>query len=288
MANRPDADDRWVHPLISMRRPHLSRRQLVLVASGGLAATAGQGPLSVIAGQATPPATPSASPEASPEASPVVDGLTGEPEATSLLRDAAAAMAGLDTFQFEIATTRGQSTILQGLEVETITGAVRRPFDFTATVAVGLPFGSIELTAVGVDGRAYIQDPLSNGEWIELEGSEQAVALINPDTLILSSIGVIQDARIEGTEDIDGAATTRVAGTIDFAASAERLGGGAVELPAEISSEPVDLLVWVDGQNRIVEIEIAGPLVATESDDVVRTVSFFGFDEPVDIEAPAL
>ena len=286
MANRPDADDHWVHPLISMRTPLLSRRRLFLVGSGGLAVatTTGTGSLSVIAGQATPPA----SPPASPEASPVAEQLTGDPEATSLLRDAAAAMAGLDTFQFEIATTRGQSTILQGLEVQTITGAVRRPLDFTATVTVGLPFGSIDLTAVGVDGRAYIQDPLSNGEWIELAGAEQAVALINPDTLILSSIRVIQDARIEGTEDIDGAETTRIAGTIDFAASAEQLGGEAVELPAEISSEPVDLLVWVDGQNRIVEIEIAGPLVVTENDDVVRTVSFFGFDEPVEIEAPPL
>lgn len=286
MANRPDADDRWVHPLISTRNPQWSRRRLVLVGSGGLAAVAaaGSGSLSVIAGQATPPATP----PASLEASPIAEGLTGDPDAIALLRDAAGAMADLDTFQFEITTTRGQSTILQGLEVETISGAVRRPIDFTATVAVGLPFGSIDLTAVGIDGRAYIQDPLSSGEWIELEGSEQAVALINPDTLILSSIGVVQDARIEGTEDIDGVETTRVAGTIDFAASAEQLSGGSVELPAEISSELVDLLIWIDDQKRIVEIEIAGPLVVTESDDVVRTVSFFGFDEPVEIEAPPL
>ncbi len=284
MANRPDADDRWVHPLISIRNPQWSRRRLFLVGSGGLAAVATARPGSVIAAQATPPATP----PASPEASPVANELTGDPEATALLRDAAGAMADLDTFQFEIATTRGQSTILQGLEVETIAGAVRRPTDFTATVAVGLPFGSIELTAVGIDGRAYIQDPLSNGEWIELEGAEQAVALINPDTLILSSIGFVKEARIDGTEEIDGAETTRLAGTIDFAASAEQLSGGSVELPAEISSEPVDLLVWIDEQKRIVEIEIAGPLVATESEDVVRTVSFFGFDEPVEIEAPSL
>ncbi|MBA2246745.1 MAG: LppX_LprAFG lipoprotein [Chloroflexia bacterium] len=290
MANRPDADDRWVHPLITIRNPQWSRRRLFIVGSGGLAVAAGAGPgsLSAIAGQATPPATPLATPSASPEASPVADELTGDPEATALLRDAAAAMADLDTFQFEIATTRGQSTILQGLEVESIAGAVRRPIDFTATVAVGLPFGSIDLTAVGVDGRAYIQDPLSNGEWIELQGGEDAVALINPDTLILSSIRVVKDAGIDGTEDIDGAETTRVTGMIDFAASAEQLSGGSVELPAEISSEPVELLIWIDEQRRIVEIEIAGPLLATESDDVVRTISFFGFDEPVEIEVPVL
>lgn len=278
MVNRTDATDRWVHPLITTRDQQWSRRRLFLVGSGGLVAAAA----------ARPGFRSAAAQDATPPASPIADGLTGEPEATSLLRDAAEAMAALQTFQFEIETTRGQSTILQGLEVQTISGAVRRPVDFTATVAVGLPFGSIEVTAVSVDGRAYIEDPLSDGEWIELEGTEQAVALINPDTLILASIGVVQDARIDGTENIDGVETTRLAGTIDFAASAEQLSGGAVELPAELSSEPIDLLIWIDDQKRVVEIEIAGPLLETESDDVVRTVSFFGFNEPVDIEPPQL
>lgn len=278
MVNRTDATDRWVHPLITTRDQQWSRRRLFLVGSGGLVAAAA----------ARPGFRSAAAQDATPPASPIADGLTGEPEATSLLRDAAEAMAALQTFQFEIETTRGQSTILQGLEVQTISGAVRRPVDFTATVAVSLPFGSIEVTAVSVDGRAYIEDPLSDGDWIELEGTEQAVALINPDTLILASIGVVQDARIDGTENIDGVETTRLAGTIDFAASAEQLSGGAVELPAELSSEPIDLLIWIDDQKRVVEIEIAGPLLETESDDVVRTVSFFGFNEPVDIEPPQL
>lgn len=278
MVNRTDATDRWVHPLIATRDQQWSRRRLFLVGSGGLVAAAA----------ARPGFRPAAAQDATPPASPIADGLTGEPEATSLLRDAAEAMAALQTFQFEIETTRGQSTILQGLEVQTISGAVRRPVDFTATVAVGLPFGSIEVTAVGVDGKAYIEDPLSDGQWIELEGTEQAVALINPDTLILASIGVVQDARIDGTENIDGVEATRLAGTIDFAASAEQLAGGAVELPAELSSEPIDLLIWIDDQKRVIELEIAGPLLETESEDVVRTVSFFGFDEPVDIEPPQL
>lgn len=278
MVNHPDPNDHWVHPLISTRDPQWSRRRLFLVGSGGLVAAAA----------VRPGLQPAAAQVATPPASPVIDELTGDPDATSLLREAAQTMADLQTFQFEIATTRGQSTILQGLEVETISGAVRRPVDFTATVTVGLPFGSIEVTAVGVDGKAYIEDPLSDGQWIELEGTEQAVALINPDTLILSSIEVVQDARIEGTEKIDGVETTRLTGTIDFAASAEQLSGGSVEIPAELSSEPIVLLIWVDDQNRVVEIEIDGPILETESDDVIRTVSFFGFNEPVDIEAPQL
>jgi len=196
-------------------------------------------------------------------------------------------MAELSTFAFEIETTRGESTIFQGLNVREITGAVRRPADFTATVSVDLPFGAIDVTAVGVDGRAWLQDPLGDGEnWIPLEGSENIVALINPDTLIVNSIGLIQDARVDGTEELGGVGTTRIVGTIDFAATAERLTGGAVELPAQIVAEPLPVVVWVDDQERVLEIEVSGPIIDTETEDVVRVVRFFDFNEPVEIEAP--
>ena len=283
----------WSHPLITRVDPSINRRRLFALGAAGLAAAvAGQPEVRLAGAQAaTPGATPAGTPQATPDASPVAtslgEGLTGEPEAVELLRNAANVMADLSSFEFEIETTRGQSTIFQGLDVEQITGAVRRPVDFTATVSVGVPFGSIDVTAIGVDGMAWVQDPLAEGEnWIALEGSENIVALINPDTLIVSSIGVIQDAQIDGTEEVDGAETTRIAGTVDFEATAERVTGGSVQLPAEISAEPLPVLVWIDAEGRVVEIEVSGQIVPTESEDVVRSVRFFGFNEPVEIEAP--
>lgn len=275
----------WSHPLITGVDPSINRRRLfVLGATGLTAAAVGRGGIRPASAQV---ATPGATPDASPVATSLGEGLTGEPEAVELLRNAANVMADLSSFEFEVETTRGQSTIFQGLDVEQITGAVRRPVDFTATVSVRVPFGSIDVTAIGVDGMAWVQDPLSEGEnWIALEGSENIAALINPDTLIVSSIGVIQDAQIDGMEQIDGAETTRVAGTVDFAATAERVTGGAVQLPAEISAEPLPVLVWIDAEGRVVEIEVSGQIVPTESEDVVRSIRFFGFNEPVDIEAP--
>lgn len=295
--------DRWVHPLISGVDPSLNRRRLIVLGASGLAsgvaatlaARSGPNPAAAQAGaqEATPAATPQASPVATPDLATIGEGLTGEPDAVALLRNAAAVMAGLATFQFEIETTRGQSTIFQGLDVRAIAGAVRRPLDFTATVSVGVPFGTIDVTAIGIEGRAWVQDPLAGGlvgqggsEWIALEGTENIVALINPDTLILNSIGVIQDARIDDAEQIDGADATVISGTVDFAATAERVTGQAVELPAEVSAEPLPVLVWIDGEGRVLEVEISGRIVATESEDVVRVARFYGFNEPVDIEAP--
>jgi hypothetical protein len=244
-------------------------------------ATATRPELRLVAAQ-----TPVASPD--PLATMIQDQITGDDDAVSLLREAATAMAQLDSFQFDIETVRGESTIFQGLSVDLIEGAVRRPYDFTATITVGLPIGELDVTAVGLDGTAWIEDPLNDGEWLALEGGEDLVALVNPDTLILSSIGLIQDATIDGTEQVDGMDATVVAGSIDFAETAAQLTGSVVTLPAEVSSEPLPVLIWIDAENRVIEIEITGPILASESSDVVRAIRFFEFNEPVDIEQPEL
>lgn len=293
MTTSDNARERWFHPLISGVDPSLDRRRLIVVGTSGLVATilSRTEPRSAFAQEATRDATLAATPVASPQATPGMtsfeDGLTGDPEAVEILRNAATTMAALSTFAFEIETTRGESTIFQGLDVREITGAVRRPIDFTATVSVGVPFGTLDLTAIGVDGMAWVQDPLSQSEsWIALEGAENIVALINPDALIVSSIGLIQDARLDGTEKVDGVETTRVAGTVDFAVTAERVTGASVQLPAEIVAEPVPVSVWIDAEGRVLEVEVVGRIVLTETEDVVREVRFFGFNEPVEIAPP--
>jgi hypothetical protein len=280
MSSSPESAERWFHPLISRAEPRLTRRRLFLLSSSGLALAAGARPdLKLVAAQ-TPSSTPAA-----PSAL-IQDQVTGNDDAVALLRDAAAAMAALDSFRFEIETVRGESSVFQGLSVDLIEGAVRRPYDFIATVTVGLPIGTLDVTAVGLDGLAWVEDPLNDGAWIALEGGEDLVALVNPDTLILSSIGLIQDASIDGTEQVDGQETTVVAGLVDFAEAASQLSGGSVSLPAEVSAEPHPVLVWIDGERRVLEIEVAGPILTSESSDVVRAIRFFEFNEPVDIERP--
>jgi hypothetical protein len=277
MSSSTDETGQWFHPLIARVEPRVNRRRLLIFGASGVAAAAVARPqLSLVAAQ-TPEATP---------ATAIEDQITGDDDAVALLRGAAETMTNLDTFAFEIETVRGESTIFEGLAVNMIAGAVRRPMDFTATVSVGLPFGSIDVTAVGIDGSAWVQNPLSDGEWIALEGTEDIVALVNPDTLILSSIGLIKNATIEGSERVDGTDTTRVAGEIDFADTADQLSDGEVTLPAEISSEPLPVLIWIDDEQRVVEIEVSGPILTSESDDVIRSIRFFDFNQPVEIDQP--
>lgn len=282
MTSSSKSSERWFHPLITTAEPQMNRRRLLMLSGTGLALAAGARPdLRLVAAQ-TPAATPDA------PSTMILDQITGDEDAVALLRESAAAMAALQSFRFEIDTIRGESTIFEGLSVDLIEGAVRRPYDFTATVTVGLPIGNLDVTAVGLDGTAWVEDPLNAGEWIALEGGEDIVALVNPDTLILSSIGLIQDATIDGTEQIDGEEATVVAGFVDFAETADQLSGGAVALPAEVSTEPLPVLVWIDTEGHVLEIEVSGPILTSESSDVVRAIRFFEFDEPVEIERPEI
>ena len=262
-------DNRWSHPLITSYQPRrFDRRRLVLMTGGGIAAAAAIVPLRVVPAQEATPGTETA--------------ISGDDDAQALLERAVRAMAALDTFGFEIETIAGETAILPGFNLGLVEGAVRRPNDFMASVEVSTPVGSLGLSAVGIGDQAWIQDPLSDGEWISLEGIGDVSAILNPDTLVLASVSVIQDARVDGEEKLDGYDTTRVAGTINLAETAAMID----EAAGQISSEPIDVLVWVNEDDHILEIELSGAVLASEDASVIRSIRFFDFNEPVEIDQP--
>ena len=247
----------------------LTRRTII---AGGGALLLGAAVRPAFAQDATPQATP-----------------TGATDAVALLNEAAGAMTKLDTFAFELVTTQGETTIFEGLTLEEVRGAVRRPADFQTTVTVSLPFASLDLTAVSINNEAWIELPQlgdTGGGWTSLGSSEGVVSLLNPDVLILQSVRFIDNATIDREDDIDGVGVTWVAGTVDFHGIATRLGGDRQELAGQIAEGPVAVEIAIDGDSLIRKIKINGPILSSESEDVVREVTFSGFNEPVEIEKP--
>lgn len=215
--------------------------------------------------------------------------LEGDADAVALLQRASEALAALETFGFELETTRGSSTILEGFELKGVEGVVLRPVSIEAEVTIGLPIGEVTITAVGIDGEFWVQDPFSEGEWIALGGDPQIQSMINPDAIITSAVRLVQDARITGTEKVDGVETTVVEGTLDFFSQVESVinsADGPAPLAQYLAEGPRDITFWIDDENRVVEMEIRGPIFVTESDDVVRVIRFFDFNEPVQIQVP--
>lgn len=233
------------------------------------------GRLSIASGQ---DATPAAQP-------------TGDDDAVALLIDAATAMTELETFAFTVVTARGETTILEGFALEEVSGVVRRPTDFETTVTVAIPFASLDLTAVSIEGELWLNIPalgeMESG-WQSLGSGDALLSLLNPDVLILESVQFIEDAAIDREGDIDGAAVSYVTGAVDFQSIAGDLFDGESAVPTEIAEGPVQLTIAVDDMSLVREIEIIGPLLSTESPDVIRLVAFTDFNEPVEIQEPDL
>jgi hypothetical protein len=250
-----------------------TNRRAALVGSAALALCGGR--FGVASGQ---DATPAARP-------------TGDDDAVALLTDAATAMTELETFAFTVVTARGETTILEGFALEQVSGVVRRPTDFETTVTVAIPFASLDLTAVSIDGELWLNIPalgeMESG-WQSLGSGDALLSLLNPDVLILESVQFIDDAAIDREGDIDGAAVSYVTGTVDFQAIAGDLFDGDSALRTEIAEGPVQLTIAVDDMSLVREIEIIGPLLSAESPDVIRLVTFVDFNEPVEIQEPEI
>lgn len=221
-----------------------------------------------------------------------VAGVSGvaaqEEEARALLTEAAAAMAKVSSFHFELTTEGGVTTIMEELEVGAVEGDVVRPDRFRATVTAKFAdFVSLDLHVVGIGDRLWVTDPRSgNGTMIEISISdadgEPLVDLLNPDRLLLQAVDFIQDPKIADTEEIDGVETTRIEGTFD--PSSLDIG---TPVPVALDLSPKPVAIWIDGDGRVVRLRLEGPLTEAEHPDIVRTLDLSDFDAEVEITPPA-
>lgn len=209
----------------------------------------------------------------------------GDSDALAVLKSAGDAVLALDTFAFDMQTTQGSSTIFPGVDLISVVGAVRRPLDLIANLTVKVLVQTMEIGAVGVDGHFYIQDPLSGGAWQQISSAREVVNMVNPDWIIVAAVNLIKDARI--TDDSDD--SRLIEGYLDFAESLSQAGATDLsELEQFLATGPVDVAIWINGDNLIERVELYGPIFASESTDVEKRIELSGFNEPVEIEKPVI
>lgn len=220
---------------------------------------------------------------------------SADEEATQLIKAAAEAMAKVKTFHFDMETIDGKATVLDNLELKQVTGDVVRPDSFQATLTASLAVIEVSVDVVSIGGAVWVTDPTKAGTvWQQVAtGGEQGAAgaftdLINPDRLFLAAITLLDDPKVEGTEEIEGQECSVVSGGFDPARLEELASpvAGEIDTTSILTGEPVVLTAWIAEDGRVLRIEEEGPLTQSESRDVVRAITFSAFDEPVEISAP--
>lgn len=222
-------------------------------------------------------------------------GISAQDDAQAQLDATADAMLALDSFHFKLETTAGKTVFQDAFELKTVEGDLVRPANFQAQVAVRLAIVDLILEVVSVDGDIWVKNPIGGDDsFIQLtgEGSDfqlPPMALLNPDTLVREALKYLDDPQNAGTESLDGQEMTVLTGTFDPSRLISTATPGAVESVIAAASAPLDVKLWIDDQNRLVQAEFFGPLFAFEEGTgrLVRRVTFSNFNEAVTIEPPA-
>lgn len=210
----------------------------------------------------------------------------GDADAVAVLQAAGDAVLALDTFEFTMETIAGQSTILPSVELVSVQGKVRRPIDIEAKLKVKALMQTMEASAVGVDGEFYLQNPL-DGSWMSMGSASEVATMINPDWILTMAINQIKDAKITS----DGNDQTLIEGHVNLFETLSDVGGQGAEMEQMkqfLAEGPVDVAFWINKDNLIERAEIYGPIFSAESPDVEKRIELSRFNEPVEIEVPAM
>lgn len=219
------------------------------------------GPGRVAAASATPVATP-------------------EAQTAGLLATAAATMQAVTSYHFTLTYEEGTTTIYRRIKMEKAEGAVLRPDRFKATIEAKLGPLSVDVEVVSVGGRLWVTTA-GVGEELDIDEAVARV-LLDPTAILTGAAGAIREPVVVGEGQLDGVAVTRIAGTVEASA----LEAGA-DNPVLANEAPMPVELAIDAQGHIVSLRLDGPLVAADSDDVVRRLDLSEFDQPVEIEPPA-
>jgi hypothetical protein len=219
----------------------------------------------------------------------------GDPEAVALLQSAAETMKSVQSFRFRLVTLEGVTTILEGIELVSIEGAVLRPDRFRATINATVAVVPVSLDVVGIGDTLWVQDPLSaEGGYRQFPVESGLADVLNPDRLFLEAIGLVEGPTIAGDDEVDGVKATVVEGEFRPLRALELVGTPVSTPSAEdqaeaglVLNEPLFVQIWIDESNRVIQMAFQGRLLAAEEPKIIRVLRLTDFDQPIEIVPPA-
>jgi len=197
------------------------------------------------------------------------------PDPVALLGQARATMAAVETASFEM-TRGGAPVTIEGFEFASAVGRYEAPASAEAVLQVRAGDITVQLGTISIDERTWLTNPLT-GRWEELtpgSGFNPAV-LFDPQAGWVALLGDLTGVSFGASEG----SAHHLAATVP-PARVEVLTAGF----ATAQSVPIDL--WLDestGHIRRLQLSTTGDAGVTD-----WTITLSGYDEPVDIEPPAV
>lgn len=181
---------------------------------------------------------------------------TGSPEALKLLHDAATAMDSVKGVHL-LLEVQGKVPNIPVTKLEgDLTNVPQPAAEGTTTLTVGQETRNAKF--VYTDGHMYSDVGEPGGKFTDF-GDGQSIFdvsnVLDPAKGLANVLNKITDAKVDGTADVDGVATTKVTGTSSTGTIAE-LGGNRYSGSKDSETMPTTVWIATDGTNHPVKIEI--------------------------------
>ena len=199
----------------------------------------------------------------------------------SLLNEAATKHEEVNSVHFRIEHENGGTMVIPDTLMISSEGAVRGSEALTLKI-VAESFGfRVNLKVLIIDGKAWLTNPLTN-QW-----EEEDLAI---DALIAGSRATPQIVReivepvFADVELVRGEEAQRITGMIASDLAVKIWG---IPSDSDLKAGDVAVSIWLrKSDDRIVQLQMDGPLVALDADNIVRRITFWDFDVPFEVKAP--
>ena len=206
---------------------------------------------------------------------------TSTPSPRAVLEQTAHKMASLSSLTFSLEHLEGVTPLTPGLDMRQLEGRIALPDRFQLTVSAEATsftaFISMEVIVVGDMG--YITDPLSR-KWRQLAPNTLPFNFTDMGNSLSRIILSIQDPSFVGAEDVNGAATWRIRGSVisDILTSL---------VTTATPGRQVALELWIDQELGLLRrVHVEGPVAPSDPPEITRLLTLHGFNEPVEISPP--
>ena len=225
----------------------------------------------------TPVAPPGSTDTAVPTPTPV-------PSARQVIENSSVKMLALNTASFTLEhEDEGSSELFPGVELQLVEGQVNIPDRFKVraeAVSTFPPRSFFKIDVVVVEDQAVMTDFIIRGKWNPIPTENLPFNFADLGRTLSGIILSLEAPAFNGTEVVDGEQTRRIKGVVPSEALKPLV-------PASGLDYEVGLELWIDQTNSLLrKARIEGQLLSTDQTDVVRVLTIYDFDEPVEISLP--
>lgn len=199
------------------------------------------------------------------------------PDAARLLADAALAVAGLQSFRFELTQENATIPLPPNFDLESAKGDVVLPDRVKAELETEVEDINVSVDAIAIGDETWITNPFTR-RWQRLNVDLRDFADLG--ALLPALLPAIRDARVTDETVINGVTTYQIEGV---ASSTDLQDALAFSLP----DREVRIELWLGVEDSLPRrVRVIGQLIAGESGSAVRQVDLRRFNEPVTIDPP--